>query len=191
MNKLKIIFGLAVAIGIQGCEQAATPAKPVSENITDAELHQFVTSVKDSLIFVEGGEFLMGDFGTQYAPERAPYDRDRDSKPLHRIKLSSYSITKFKVTNAEYQFYLKTNGLRIREKGTASKQKWDNINSAPNTPAHIDWYEAEQYCKWLAAVIELPFALPTEAQWEYSARSRGQFLMVATDDGTTKQSLTI
>lgn len=186
MNKIKITLGLAVIIGIQGCEQVAAPANPLRAIITDAELQQFVTSVKDNLVFVEGGEFLMGDFGPQYAPERAPYDRDRDSKPLHRIKLSSYSINKFKVTNAEYQFYLKTNGLQIRDRGMVSKQKWDSINSAANTPAHVDWYEAEQYCKWLTAVIELPFALPTEAQWEYSARSRGQFLMVATDDGTYK-----
>ncbi|MNF52210.1 Formylglycine-generating sulfatase enzyme [compost metagenome] len=50
----------------------------------------------------------------------------------------------------------------------------------------MDWYEAEQYCAWLAEVSDLPFSLPTEAQWEYAARSRGQFRMVATDDGTYK-----
>jgi formylglycine-generating enzyme required for sulfatase activity len=128
----------------------------------------------------------MGDYGLQYGPERLPYDSDKDSKPLHTVELSSYSINKFKVTNAEYQFYLNSNGLKLREQGMASKEKWDSINSAPNTPAHVDWYEAEQYCNWLASVTELPFALPTEAQWEYAARSRGQFLMVATDDGTYK-----
>jgi len=53
-------------------------------------------------------------------------------------------------------------------------------------PAHVDWYEAEKYCSWLGAVSGLPFSLPTEAQWEYAARSRGKFLAVATDDGTYK-----
>jgi len=186
MNKIKITLGLAVVIGIQGCEQVAAPAKPLRTIITDAELQQFVTSVKDNLIFVQGGEFLMGDFGPQYAPERAPYDRDNDSKPLHRIELSDYSIEQFKVTNEKFQFYLKYNGLTLREKGRASKFDWDSINSLPNTPAHIDWYEAEQYCNWLSLISDLPFSLPTEAQWEYAARSRGRYLMVATDDGTYK-----
>ncbi|SFN46404.1 Sulfatase-modifying factor enzyme 1, partial [Pseudomonas sp. ok602] len=48
------------------------------------------------------------------------------------------------------------------------------------------WFEADSYCKWLSTLTGEPFALPTEAQWEYAARSRGQFLMVATDDGTYK-----
>ncbi|MCQ3032710.1 formylglycine-generating enzyme family protein [Pseudomonas syringae] len=186
MNSFRIAMGIFTTLSLEGCEQAATTVERLHVAVTDAELQQFVASIKSNLIFVEGGEFLMGDFGAQYAPERAPYDRDQDSKPLHRVELSSYSISKLKVTNSEFQLYLKHNGLTLREKGRASKSEWDSINSAHNTPAHIDWYEAEQYCNWLGSVMELPFALPTEAQWEYAARSRGQFFMVATDDGTYK-----
>ncbi|MCI8208923.1 hypothetical protein AUC61_05175 [Pseudomonas sp. S25] len=185
MNSLKIAMGIFTTLALQGCEQAATTAEGFVAT-TDVELQQFVASIKNNLTFVEGGEFLMGDFGPQYSPERAPYDRDQDSKPLHRVELSNYSISKFKVTNSEFQLYLKYNGLTLREKGRASKSEWNSINSAPNTPAHIDWYEAELYCSWLSSVMDLPLALPTEAQWEYAARSRGQFLIVATDDGTYK-----
>ncbi|MCI8208922.1 hypothetical protein AUC61_05170 [Pseudomonas sp. S25] len=180
------MVGAAIAFVMQGCEQPAQLTAPTPTVVTKAELRQYVASVKDNLIFVEGGEFLMGDFGLQYAPERAPYDRDQDSKPLHRIELSSYSINKFKVTNAEFQFYIKYNKLKLRKDGSVVQSEWDSINLPPNIPAHIDWYEAEQYCNWLASITDLPFALPTEAQWEYAARSRGQFLMVATDDGTYK-----
>ncbi len=186
MNSIRLWLGVFTVLALQGCEKAAESSKPVSAKISQAELRQFVQGIKDNLVFVEGGEFLMGDFGSQYAPERLPYDREQHSKPLHKVELSSYSINKFKVTNAEYQFYLKYNGLKLREKGVAFKKEWDDINSTPNTPAHVDWYEAEQYCNWLASVTELPFALPAEAQWEYAARSRGQLLMVATDNGTYK-----
>jgi len=58
------------------------------------------------------------------------------------------------------------------------------MNMTPETPAHVDWFEAEKYCRWLATITKLPFSLPTEAQWEYAARSRGKFVIVPTDDGT-------
>jgi len=58
------------------------------------------------------------------------------------------------------------------------------MNMTPETPAHVDWFEAGIYCRWLATITKLPFSLPTEAQWEYAARSRGKFVIVPTDDGT-------
>jgi formylglycine-generating enzyme required for sulfatase activity len=186
MNSIRLILGVFTILVLQGCEKTVESTELTFTKVSQAELRQFIQVVKGNLVFVEGGDFLMGDFGPQYAPERLPYDQDQDSKPLHKVELSNFSINKLKVTNAEYQFYLKHNGLKLREKGMANKMKWDDINTTHNTPAHMDWYEAEQYCNWLASVIELPFALPTEAQWEYAARSRGQFLMVATDDGTYK-----
>src|SRR5690554_8001395 len=39
------------------------------------------------------------------------------------------------------------------------------------------------YCAWLADQTGLMFTLPTEAQWEYAARSRGQNVPYATDTG--------
>jgi formylglycine-generating enzyme required for sulfatase activity len=173
MKKIKTAMGAIVALVLQGCEQSAERSVPASAPNSPAELQQFIQAIKQNLVFVEGGEFLMGDFGPQYAPERAPYDRDKDSKPLHKVELSSYSISRFKATNAEFQFYLRYNNLKLREKGMAFKSKWDSINSTPDTPAHVDWFEADKYCNWLASITSLPFALPSEAQWEYAARSRG------------------
>lgn len=120
----KVILGLSVFIvmALQGCEQAAKPTELASVQISQAELQQFVKAIKENMVFVEGGDFLMGDFGPQYAPERLPYDQDQDSKPLHKVELSNFSINKFKVTNAEYQFYLKHSGLKLREKGMANKK---------------------------------------------------------------------
>jgi formylglycine-generating enzyme required for sulfatase activity len=186
MNKVLFCLGVLAVVSIQGCGQTEHPVASEVEKISQEELQQFIQSIIERQVFVEGGEFLMGDFGHQYAPERAPYDRDKDSKPLHKVELSSYSISRFKATNAEFQFYLRYNNFKLREKGMAFKSEWDSINSASDTPAHVDWYEADQYCDWLASITNLPFALPSEAQWEYAARSRGQFLMVATDDGTYK-----
>lgn len=184
MDSRYIILCMAFAPILQGCGNAE-PEKLSASSSHQAELQAFVDSIKKDLVFVEGGEFLMGDFGPQ-GPEKLPYDTDDDSKPLHKVELTSFSMDRFKVTNKRYQLFLASNNLELRENGQASKSKWDSINAIPNLPAHIDWYEAQQYCQWLGELTKLPFAMPTEAQWEYAARSRGQNLMVATDDGDYK-----
>lgn len=161
----------------------ATPA-PDPSTQHNTELQGLIHQVKANLVFVEGGDFLMGDFGAKYGPEKIQLDTQMDSKPLHKVTLTSYSISKFKTTNQEYQLYLKLNNLSLRENNNPLTQKrMDSLNKLPDTPAHIDWYAAERYCTWLGKVSGLPFALPTEAQWEYAARSRGQFIIAGTNSG--------
>ncbi|SAH29965.1 Serine/threonine-protein kinase pkn1 [Enterobacter ludwigii] len=121
----------------------------------------------------------MGDFGAKYGPEKIQLDAQKDSKPLHKVTLSNYSISKFKTTNQEYQLYLNLNGLQLKQEDNPLLQEWaDALNKLPDTPAHMDWYDAEKYCAWLGKVSGLPFALPTEAQWEYAARNRGSSLLL-------------
>ncbi|QNP35545.1 SUMF1/EgtB/PvdO family nonheme iron enzyme [Leclercia adecarboxylata] len=175
---------LITVLPLVSCDQqkqaAKVPEKP------GAELSSFIAEIKENLIYVEGGEFLMGDYGEQYGPEHLPYDARQHSKPLHKVELTGYSIGKFKTSNKEYQFYLAYNNLPGRDVDLRSRtgQRWREMNMTPETPAHVDWFEAEKYCQWLAVITELPFSLPTEAQWEYAARSRGRFVIVPTDDGT-------
>ena len=54
----------------------------------------------------------------------------------------------------------------------------------PEIPAYFpNWYDAKAYCDWLAEKSNLAFDLPTEAQWEFAARSRGRNVPFATNDG--------
>ncbi|MEY8711972.1 SUMF1/EgtB/PvdO family nonheme iron enzyme [Mangrovibacter phragmitis] len=185
MNKYTI--GLLAPLFLSACDNhpATTSAATAAQNQQSSpELQNMLHQVKQNLVFVEGGDFLMGDFGREYGPEKLRYDANKDSKPLHKVTLSSYSISQFKTTNQEYQFYLNIKKLHLKKsKNFLTQEIWDSLNKLPNTPAHVDWYEAEQYCAWLGEVSGLPFALPTEAQWEYAARSRGQFFIVGTNSG--------
>ncbi|MNS01408.1 Serine/threonine-protein kinase pkn1 [compost metagenome] len=47
----------------------------------------------------------------------------------------------------------------------------------------MDWQQAKDYCQWLGQQVGTPMDLPTEAQWEYVARNKGQYVVFATDTG--------
>ncbi|WP_343645663.1 SUMF1/EgtB/PvdO family nonheme iron enzyme [Enterobacter sp.] len=171
---------------LQGCDQSSgshTAAAPEHNAQDKAHLEQFIQQIKSELVYVQGGEFLMGDFGEEYGQEKLPYDGKKDSKPLHKVELSSYSLSKFKTSNRQYQFYLKWRNLEGR---VVDLEFWRDGVRTPDTPAHVDWNEADQYCRWVGEITGLPFSLPTEAQWEYAARNRGQYVVAPTDDGTIR-----
>jgi sulfatase modifying factor 1 len=48
--------------------------------------------VVNDLIFVEGGAFMMGDFGPLWPPEQPPYSDQLSSRPAHEVTPSSFSI---------------------------------------------------------------------------------------------------
>lgn len=52
-------------------------------------------------VFVKGGTFQMGDFGRLQSKEKLPWDNNANSSPLHKVTLTSYSISKYLVTKAE------------------------------------------------------------------------------------------
>ncbi|MDK1234758.1 formylglycine-generating enzyme family protein [Cronobacter turicensis] len=135
-------------------------------------------------MYVKGGTFEMGDF-CKKTRNGGPYcSPEKDTKPLHEVELSSYSIGKFKVTHEDYDFYLKMAGL---PKQYFEEKFEDEMLAAmtyfKNSPAVVTWTEADNYCSWLKKETGIPFSLPTEAQWEYAARGRGQYILVATDNG--------
>ncbi|HDS1748415.1 TPA: SUMF1/EgtB/PvdO family nonheme iron enzyme, partial [Pseudomonas putida] len=153
MKIFKVSIFFLVFLSLSGCDQLASDIDYKELKITPREMKHFVEEVKRDLVFVEGGEYLMGDYGLQYGAEQMSYDGDEDSRPVHKVKLSTFSIARFKVSNKEFEMYLKSNGLDLRSFEEGDRQEdWKNIHSLPNLPAHMDWYEADRYCNWLAKV---------------------------------------
>ncbi|WP_227413042.1 MULTISPECIES: SUMF1/EgtB/PvdO family nonheme iron enzyme [unclassified Enterobacter cloacae complex] len=187
MKKITKQWSVLLILFIFGCDDSANSIKHSPQE--QAEIQRYLSRVKADLVYVHGGTFWMGDFCKKMR-DGGPYcSPEKDTKPLHEVELSSYSIGKFKITHEDYNFYLKMAGLPEKR----FEKKWRNdilaeMTHFNNSPAIVTWNEANNYCNWLKNETGLPFSLPTEAQWEYAARSRGRNVLVATDDGVWRDN---
>ncbi|GGX66385.1 formylglycine-generating enzyme family protein [Saccharospirillum salsuginis] len=150
-------------------------------DVTQAEIDTLIDRSKEQMVFVEGGTFMMGDYKNNDGVYMTP---DRDNKPPTQVTLDSYSIGAYEISYGEFDLYTDANGL---PRTYWQKQSVDKDWRGPEFPAGVSWRGAKNYCLWLAEKSGLPFDLPTEAQWEYAARSRGQKVLYATNDGTIRR----
>lgn len=140
------------------------------------------SKVFKDMVYVRGGSFMRGDFASLMGIDGVSrMTSKQDDKEVKKITLSDFWISKYKVTYAEFDVFTDATG-RPRTGSTYG----GDVRQPPTLAARAYWQEAKNYCQWLGQLTGLPMDLPTEAQWEYAARSRGQFFMVATADGNAE-----
>lgn len=177
VSGLLVLSAILVACGgLAGGDEQDKSAKRVAYQAVENQL------------FVEGGSFELGDVGQ---PNGSPYMVLTDhARPPVEVKVDSYSISRYETTWGEMEVYYEEVGRAHLYEDDFTASKYLKASEDPlsayyyRKPARVPNYgEAERYCAWLADQTGLPFALPTEAQWEYAARSRGQNVPYATDTG--------
>ncbi|WP_158975457.1 SUMF1/EgtB/PvdO family nonheme iron enzyme [Cellulophaga sp. L1A9] len=162
---MRVKFSLILfCILFQSCNSQQQPTKEQKQILEDA---------KANFVFVEGGTFTMGKNGVSIARE-------------HQVTLDSYSISKYETTWKEFDLYTALNNLELIYPNYRNQE-----DMGPNFGAvGMNWYQAQSYCQWLGKQLGLPIDLPTEAQWEFAARSRGLNVEHATDSGKIEGSFT-
>ena len=132
-------------------------------------------------IAVEGGCFQMGDtFG----------DGKTDEKPAHEVCLPDYTMATFDVTVGQFRRFTEAAGYRTEaEKGDGcyvfNGKKWSAQAGTswqnpgfPQDDRHpavcVSWNDAQAFAGWMSTLGSRQYRLPTEAEWEYAARSGGK-----------------
>ena len=149
------------------------------------EQHQLANENLREMVFVEGGSYMMGDFGKTMG-EFLPFSPDPDNKPMHKVTLDSFSISKYRITWGQYNRYRAFTGKPVPKKFEFYRSMGEGdpylMRTRDEYPAEVLWQDAKDYCLWLGRVSGHKSDLPTEAQWEYAARSRGKNYIMANED---------
>jgi TolB protein len=133
---------------------------------TVASLHDIWTRPTDEMvmIYVPGGTFQMGS-GTSDS------DANDDEFPQHSVTLDGFWIDRTEVTNAQYS-------LCVADRACQAGPYADdtNFNGDDYPVVGVSWEDAANYCSWAGA------RLPTEAEWEYTARGTQGYIYPWGDD---------
>ena len=110
-----------------------------------------VNGVSFKMIAVAGGTFTMGATSEQGS------DAYRDEKPAHQVTLSDFCIGETEVTQALWQAVMGNNP--------------SYFTGNPQRPVEsVSWNDCQEFITKLNELTGETFRLPTEAEWEYTAR---------------------
>ncbi len=112
---------------------------------------------KDSItgmefVFVKGGCFQMGDtFG----------DGEAREKPVHEVCVDDFYLGIYEVTQAQWERVMGNNPSSFKKGGNYPVEQ-------------VSWNDVQNFIERLNGQARRQYRLPTEAEWEYAARSGGK-----------------
>jgi formylglycine-generating enzyme required for sulfatase activity len=115
------------------------------------------------MVYIPAGSYTMGS------------DDEIESSPPHQMKIKkSFYISIHEITFEAYDLFVKeTRAFLPDDNG------WGRINQPV---INVSWRDAKKYCQWLSKKTSKIYKLPTEAQWEYVARSKGDKIYGMSDN---------
>jgi formylglycine-generating enzyme required for sulfatase activity len=92
---------------------------------------------------------------------------EKDEMPIHTVKFTKpFAMARYETTFDEYDRFAQATGRPL-----PIDEGWGR-GSRP--VINVSWDDAKAYAKWLSQQTGKRYRLPSEAEWEYAARSGGQ-----------------
>ena len=137
-------------------QQEAEARQQAEETREKAESRKSLLAslIKQQMVHVEGGAFTMGCTKEQSSCLIT-------EKPVHRVRVRSFEISKYEVTQTLWEAVLGENPSRF-----------DNCALCP--VEKVSWKDIQTFLKKLNNLTGERYRLPTEAEWEYAARGGQQ-----------------
>ncbi|MBQ7180359.1 MAG: SUMF1/EgtB/PvdO family nonheme iron enzyme [Bacteroidaceae bacterium] len=133
------------SVGVYGYGEEPEPQPQPGEGQTVT-----VNGVSFQMIAVEGGTFQMGSNSGS----------DNDEKPVHEVRLNSFSIGQTEVTQDLWKAVMGTNP--------------SNFKGNKKPVEKVSWNDCQTFIQKLNQLTGKQFRLPTEAEWEFAARGGTQ-----------------
>lgn len=109
------------------------------------------------MVVIAGGSFQMGSPPTEEGSEP-------NEQPVHSVELPRFALGSTEVTFDQWQACVDDGGCDFMP----ADQGW-GTGSRP--VINVSWGDALAYLRWLSRRTGRDYRLPTEAEWEYSARA--------------------
>lgn len=132
-------------------EQMQKQARQAVETGREAATIHLALSGID-LVRIKGGCFSMGD---TYGGGKT------DEKPVHEVCINDFYLGKYEITQGQWQTVMGNNPSHFRDCG--DKCPVENVS----------WNDTQEFIRRLNDKTRKSYRLPTEAEWEYAAKSGG------------------
>jgi formylglycine-generating enzyme required for sulfatase activity len=127
------------------------------------------------MVVIPGGSFEMGSPSTEAG-------RQDHEGPVRTVRVGRFGLGKMEVMRGQFRRFVRATGRGVKGcyfwDGKAWKEDAGRSWEAPGyeqTDEHpvvcVSWEDAQAYVSWLSGTSGKDYRLPSESEWEYSARA--------------------
>lgn len=150
----------------------AAEEDPVLTELEQDKPLTHIDSITDmEFVLVKGGCFEMGDSFSGPKNSENPLselsfdDEANNATPVHKVCMDDFYIGKYEVTQGKWKVVMGDNPSYFTS----------GFHTSPQYPVEcVNWYDIEKFLEELNKKSGMNYRLPTEAEWEYAARSGGK-----------------